>query len=316
MTSPVEFSVIIVCKNSQDAQPAVDALKSINYNKSSFEVLLAKGANPSLQRNLSVEQSRGEWLLFLDNDSIVDQNLMTEYHKVIINQCSLLAIGGPTLLKSEASLVERVINYIFTCYFGVGPMRSRYMRVGTLRKSDDKELILCNLLIKKDVYQQLGGLNPLLYPNEENFFLNRLKEIGDVYYNPNAAVYRGQRKTIKDFILQMIRYGEGRTKQSRLNPQLFDAAFLIPFSIVPFYFLAWFISPLQVIGIFYLSLIIWYAMVSIFRNKNIFSFVYSLILFPCCHFFYSLGLWKGLVVKFSTIDKDVKESINIEIVKS
>ena len=62
--------------------------------------------------------------------------------------------------------------------FAFGPSRARYAKVGDLRESSEKELILCNLAACRGPMLELGGFNELLYPNEENALMDELQKRG------------------------------------------------------------------------------------------------------------------------------------------
>ncbi len=65
------------------------------------------------------------------------------------------------------------------------PAAARYASVGRSRESSEKELILCNLVARRDAMLELGGFNEALYPNEENALMDELqKRGGKLLYDP------------------------------------------------------------------------------------------------------------------------------------
>jgi hypothetical protein len=86
-----------------------------------------------------------------------------------------------------------------------------------VRPTDDRELILCNLAIRRETYQAHGGLDERLYPNEENKLIDALLAAGcRLYHDPDLAVHRSQRPTVRAFLRQMTTYGRGRAEQTLL----------------------------------------------------------------------------------------------------
>src|SRR5213082_2623628 len=60
----------------------------------------------------------------------------------------------------------------------LGPSRARYTPVGQQRATNEKEIILCNLVARREDVVNLGGFNEALYPNEENALMDQLQAGG------------------------------------------------------------------------------------------------------------------------------------------
>jgi len=53
-----------------------------------------------------------------------------------------------------------------------------FYQVGAVRASSEKELILCNMLTRREATLELGRLRRTLYPNEENALMDELQKRG------------------------------------------------------------------------------------------------------------------------------------------
>lgn len=96
-------------------------------------------------------------------------------------------------------------------------MRNRYRSTGTLRRTTEQELILCNLAFRRELFLASGGFDERLYPNEENELLDRISAAGHkLMHDPAMAVVRSQRPTLSAFMRQMRSYGRGRAQQTLL----------------------------------------------------------------------------------------------------
>jgi hypothetical protein len=110
-----------------------------------------------------------------------------------------------------------------------GPSRARYTPVAEVRQTSEKELILCNLLARRDALLALGGFNEALYPNEENALMDELqKRGGKLIYDPQFFVYRRPRATLKAFAKMLMTYGRGRAEQFRLHPTFGSVLNFVP----------------------------------------------------------------------------------------
>ena len=114
-------------------------------------------------------------------------------------------------------------------WLAFGPSRARYAAVGQVRETSEKELILCNLLARRQAMLELGGFNEALYPNEENALMDELqKRGGKLIYDPALLVHRRPRSSLKSFARMLMTYGRGRAEQFRLHPTFGSALNFVP----------------------------------------------------------------------------------------
>src|SRR5262249_41956911 len=163
------------------------------------EILVARGKQPSVQRNTALRQASGDLIYFLDDDSMPGpENLQAAVERFA--DPSVKMLGGPNLCPADAPPLEQVFALVLGSSLAFGPSRARYTPVGELRATSEKELILCNLMARKDAMLQLGGFDEKLYPNEENALMDALqKGGGKLLYDPAFTVLRRPRPTLKAF---------------------------------------------------------------------------------------------------------------------
>lgn len=207
------FSIIIPVKPGGDVK-ALANLKWIDYPSDLFEVLVAEGCRPSRQRNSAASEAGGDILYFLDDDSLVSPDFLKRADSYFADP-SVAVAGGPSLTPEADSRRQRAFGLAFASIFGGGGARNRYRRTGSVRETDDSELILCNLSFRRGLFLEMGGFDERLYPNEENELMSRIKEKGlKLIHDPELAVHRSQRKSMKAFIRQLFGYGRGRAEQT------------------------------------------------------------------------------------------------------
>jgi len=200
------ISVIIPVSLDSDCHVTLNSLNNIDYPRDKFEIFVIKGNRPSSQRNLAAREARGDLLMFFDDDCFFEADLFN----LIVEQFQdddLSVVGGSSLIMPNSPIIQRCFGYVVGSYLGAGPMRSRFKSVGEVRVATEKELILCNLCIRKSVFEKIGGFNEHLFPNEENELLNRLDRNNyKIIYDPNINVYRPQRESIFQFAKQYFIY--------------------------------------------------------------------------------------------------------------
>ncbi|PID56527.1 glycosyl transferase family 2 [candidate division KSB3 bacterium] len=317
MTFPT-LSVIIPRKAQESAEAAVQAVLHCDYPQELLEIIEVLGENPSRQRNLGAERAQGDILYFLDNDSIVTPDLfsrvMIHYTRAESGKtCEDIAgVGGPNLTPQNDAFWQKVSGHALASFFAHFKMASRYKAIGTVRFSDERELILCNFSIRRDVFLQEGGLNEQLYPNEENEFLNRSIEHGHRFlYDPEASIERSRRKDMRSFIRQLSNYGRGRAEQILVEG--FSTKSLLFF--LPSGFLLYLlVLPILNIGLkepcwtfvpflLYLIPALLSALQSTCEAKNLFL----LPLLPCCYLIMHLSYGAGLLFGFAKAAHCLKE---------
>ncbi|MCL5236531.1 MAG: glycosyltransferase [Nitrospirae bacterium] len=193
------------------------------------EIFAVSGNNPTKQRNKCIDMARNDYIYFIDNDSIVVRESLEKFKGLIKKYPKVSVIGGPAIIHPQDNYLQKNFNSVLSSPLAVGKISSRYSKRGGVRETDDSELILCNLIVKKSIFDKVGKLNENLYPNEENEFIHRVKSFGEkVLYDPEIYVFKSQRETFKDFINQIFNYGRGRGEQTRISPKSFKPLILIP----------------------------------------------------------------------------------------
>ena len=227
MTYPT-ISVIIPRKAEDSAAAAIRAVQQSEYPPDRLEILEVVGASPSKQRNTAAAAAHGDILYFLDDDSLVTPTLFSRIANHYPDAAQrpgpeaspgpLAGVGGPNLTPATDSWLQRSFGHALASPFAQFTMRARYTPTGRLRRAGEKELILCNLSIRRDSFLAEGGFDESLYPNEENEFINRLTAKGYQFlYDPAAWVYRSRRSQFRAFLRQFYQYGRGRVDQLLLE---------------------------------------------------------------------------------------------------
>ncbi len=227
----MSFSVIIPVKPGGYVA-ACTHLKSILPDDPGYEILLAEGSAPSQQRNLAAREAVGDVLYFLDDDSLITAENFAHCVEAMSDPM-VAVVGGPSITPSGDSWLQQLFGYALASAFGSGGVNRRYRAVGVTRDTTDKELILCNLAVRRSLFMDLGGFSECLYPNEENEFMDRVKSARyRLIHNPSMLVYRSQRRTLKAFIRQMFNYGRGRGEQTLMTTSFSLTSFVPLFFVV------------------------------------------------------------------------------------
>ena len=75
VSPPPTISVVIPHKPGLEEVRALESLAAVAYPRDRYEVIVAEGFHPSKQRNQAVALSRGEIVVFFDDDVAPDAKI-------------------------------------------------------------------------------------------------------------------------------------------------------------------------------------------------------------------------------------------------
>lgn len=312
---PSVTAVIAARPGQRDIQ-SVAASRALDYPADKLEILVARGRQPSAQRNAAVRAARGDLIYFLDDDSVAGRGNLRRAVSHFVD-ASVKMVGGPNLCPADAPLLERVFALAVTSPLGFGPSRARYAQIGRPRSTTEKELILCNLFCRRDAFLELGGFNESLYPNEENALMDELvKRGGRLIYDPEIVVHRRPRPTLGAFARMLMTYGRGRAEQFRVNPTSRSAlnfvppAFCVYLATLPVLLAAagsvWVLAPL---ALYVLAVL---ADGAHLARAGGWLALAAMPLVVLTHVLYGLGFWRGLFTKLRPTGRPFPGEIILE----
>ncbi len=301
-------TIVIAARPGQAEIKALAAARALVYPADRLEILVARGRQPSVQRNAAINAARGEWIYFLDDDSVPERenlNRAANYFR----RGDVKMVGGPNLCPPEAPALEQVFALVLASRLAFGPSRARYTAVGKPRETSEKELILCNLLARRQELLDLGGFNEALYPNEENALMDELqKRGGKLMYDPELIVWRRPRATLKSFVRMLMTYGRGRAEQFRVHPTAGSALNFVPplFCVFLLVLVAalsispglgkWLLIPLG----FYLLAVVGQGVALVAGGcAQMFRVLGAMPLIVLTHVLYGFGFWRGLFTRLA-----------------
>ena len=317
-------TVVIAARPMQAEVEAVKAAKLLDYPRAKLEILVARGKQPSVQRNTAIRTARGELIYFLDDDSTPRPDNLARAAKAFADP-QVKMLGGPNLCPKDAPLIEQVFALVHGTWLAFFSSRARYASVGEPRETSEKELILCNLVARRDSLLELGGFNEALYPNEENALMDELQKRGaKLLYDPDFVVCRRPRSNLKAFSKMLLNYGRGRAEQFRLHPTFGSVPNFAPALFIQYCLLApvlalipanaKFASKLLLpLGVYATALVIQAA--ALIPRAGFIRSVCVIPLILLTHILYGAGFWRGLFTPLKPPGERPKVEVKLENVE-
>lgn len=325
-----KISIIIPVIPKGDIGQALKAIKKVDYPQKLIEIIIARGFSPSRQRNEAAKKAKGEILYFLDDDSEIHEQTLKRavaafkgevlggpyrirgfsilpafacrfiertFFKSAPKNGEIVAVGGPNVWEGKETFWAAICGIIQESFFGSLKMCARFRPIGKFRRANERELVLCNMAIKRTAFLEFGGFREELYPNEECELMNRMIKQGyDVIYHPGIFVFRPRREKLKQIIKTFLTYGSGRMEQVRLEgfqwcyPLFLPLILLFYIVFLIFYHPWWALLPL----LFYFGLGFSSAIGFAVRRKKIYLVGFLPIFFLVAHLAYAIGSLRGI----------------------
>ncbi len=258
--------------------------------------------SPAIKRNKGVEISKGDIIVFIDDDAYPEKDWLENAIKHFKNK-NIAAVGGPGIMPPESTFFQKISGLVYelsskNTYY-------RYRKGNKVLEIDDYPTF--NLFVRKEDFNNVNGFNSKYWGGEDTQLCYSLtqKLNKKIIYDPDVLVYHHRREKLTQHLKQSLFWGMWRgffVKNFR------ETSLKISF-FIPSLFLIWLI--LGAIGsffngiifnIFVLSLIIYlvYLIYIGFKTKNLKYFFPVMFLSFLTHITYGFGFIKGLLSKEPT----------------
>lgn len=209
----IDVSIIIPVTRKNEINKCINSLILQDYDPSKFEVIIVKNRNINIdynrpnpkiginiidteivhsgyRRNLGVKKAKGKYLGFLDDDIVPPK----QWIKIAVSELKSEQIDivcGPEISTTQ-SLGCRLSNAINSSVFGTG-IGGHNCRKKT--KIKFYNAFLCNCMMKKKVWQRVGGFNEIAdYHLDDTEFFYIAERLGyNIYNTPELFVVHSLR---------------------------------------------------------------------------------------------------------------------------
>ena len=236
LTEFPKVSIIIPVKNRpQEIAKCLESLLRLDYPSDKTEIIvvddgstdgtvetvkrypahlisLKQNRKAPFCRNLAAMQASGEILAFIDSDCTADPAWLNELLPAF-DDPAIAAVGGfvdSTLNQKMLDRYERVKSSL--------NMGNRF--VCSSKSNRSFYVPSCNLLVKRDVYRQLGGFKEHLFVGEDVDFCWRLQDADfKLAYYPLGKISHRHRSSVIPFCTRRYDYGTSEPILQKEHPE-------------------------------------------------------------------------------------------------
>ncbi len=290
---------LVLIRNGASPEVAQLASSLLAAERFPFSVVSIPEHRPGAARNFGLRAARAPLLFFLDDDIECFQDVVSAAIEIFSRE-DVMAAGGANLTPPVSGALERATGGVMASRLGAASMRRRY-RPGPEGPDTEHGLILCNLAVKREVFESERGFATHLVSNEENVLLQRLEEKGGkLWSSPRLAVHHRRRDTWSGLCSQAFKYGGGRAQNILLVPESLRALYFLPLflllylAFLPSLALSFGGAAFLPLGL-YLALGLFHAFFQTLRQRDP-AHLLAPVVFPCIHLAYGLGFARALLI--------------------
>jgi len=185
------FEVVIL---EQSNDPGlVEALNSLNDSR--LQITVSPALNPPAARNAAIRKSRGDILLFVDDDDLPIQNDWIDHHLANYWDPRCMGVVGRLVSNPENPKAPRFPRLLRALAMRFTPFYdTRGYAHNTLRKVGIDFLIGSNSSVRRSLVERIGGWDEGIPMNEEQSFsirFARLRAEGEHFtFDPRPMMWR------------------------------------------------------------------------------------------------------------------------------
>lgn len=228
-----KVSIIIPCQRITDyTRECVEHCHSLNYpdfeilvlpdlapktNLLGATIIFTNNIGPAEKRDIGAEHATGELLAFIDDDTYPEKNWLQNAVGHFQNS-EVAAVAGPGITPPSDSLSQRAGGLVYSSFAGSGSKRYRYI---PQEQAEVDDYPSCNLIVRKLVFQELGGFDTAFWPGEDTKFCLELtiKLKKKIIYVPKVLVYHHRRRLFVPHLKQIWSYAIHRGYFAKKFPQ-------------------------------------------------------------------------------------------------
>ncbi len=187
-----QYEILLVDNNSTDHTRSVCETFAQAHPDVKFRYVFEAEQGLSAARNRGIREARGEWIVYVDDDALVDAHYLQDYVDCFTQQPNVMAAGGPIdplYETSEPAWMSPYTKALLTAWMDYGNVQRHYPK-GRYPGGG-------NAAYRKCVFEQVGLFNTALgrkgnalSASEEKDIFDKMHALGmEVVYLPKPVLH-------------------------------------------------------------------------------------------------------------------------------
>lgn len=202
----IDLLTKICLKEIENLYPKVKVLviadQLVSYSMKSLSQFQSKITNIAEKRNQGVSQCETPYIAFIDSDAYPCEGWLESAIGYLESNSKVAAVGGPNFEHLKCNDNQRIPYLASLC-----PSVGREPVITTLSLKV-KTVASSNMIVRRDSYEKLGGMNSKIKTGEDIEFCFRLGQKYEIHFLRDCIVRHRQRK-FKGFVKQRYIWGRG-----------------------------------------------------------------------------------------------------------
>lgn len=213
-----DFEVIVVDDGSLIALlPTVELFN----DRLNIHFFRKDNSGPGLTRNYGARRAKGEWLVFVDSDVIVEKDYIENIKKNILDiECD--AFGGADKAHKGFNLMQKAISYSMTSVFTTGGIRGSKSAVTKFQPRS------FNMGVRKSAFEDVGGFSEMRIGEDPDLSMTLWEKGYKTAFFDNIGVYHKRRTDFGKFSKQVNEFGIARPILNQRHPNYVKLTFAFP----------------------------------------------------------------------------------------
>ena len=199
-----DFEILVIDDGSTDATAEIaQSFATVRHHRQEH-------AGLSVARNEGARLAAGPILAYTDDDCLAHPHWLLHLSRAFTDG-AVVAAGGPNIPPPPRNRIERVV--------AAAPGAPAHV---LLTDTEAEHLPGCNLAIRKDALERIGGFQPeFVAAGDDVDVCWRLREQGVLCFVPGAMVWHHRRFTVRAYLCQQRGYGHAEALLMKAHPERF-----------------------------------------------------------------------------------------------
>ncbi len=211
------YEVIVVNDGSADKTGEIVEKYVKKHPKKIRLINFSQGHSAAFARNRGAERAKGEWLIFIDADQILERNFLKKVGRFLEKG---KPDGSDYLVYSykPKTIFQRAWSAYRACYPSIGLIH----------------------IIRRNIFEELGGFNEKIFYYEDTELMKKFLDSGYRFEGPVKAItYHIEPSRWKDFLRQRKWQARGVVHSFRQGRRLNPLRYFGPLLLLPLCLISW-----------------------------------------------------------------------------